>query len=137
MNSKKIILMSLIFILCMCIFSVTVHADTIETLVSNMKNPPDGKGAISAGDTSGGGIIDAINTILGLIQVAGTGIALIAVSLLGIKYMLASVEEKAEIKKYLVGAVIGGILVFGGTGIAKVLANFSTGIFGSGGAAEE
>ena len=132
MNSKKIILMSLIFILCMCIFSVTVHADTIETLVSNMKTKD-----ISAGDTSGGGIIDAINTILGLIQVAGTGIALIAVSLLGIKYMLASVEEKAEIKKYLVGAVIGGILVFGGTGIAKVLANFSTGIFGSGGAAEE
>lgn len=135
MNSKKIILMSLIFILCMCIFSVDVFADSIDTLISNMKTPTDGGGVISAGDTSGGGIMDAINTILGLVQVAGTGVALIAVSLLGIKYMLASVEEKAEIKKYLIGAVIGGILVFGGTGIAKVLANFSTGLFGSGEAA--
>lgn len=130
MNSKKIILMSLIFILCMCIFSATVFATgSVDTLISQMKNPADGKGAISAGDTSGGGIIAAINNILGLIQVAGTGVALIAVSLLGIKYMLASVEEKAEIKKYLIGAVIGGILVFGGAGIAKVLASFSTGIF--------
>ena len=124
MNSKTIILMSLIFILCMCIFSATVYGTSVDGLVSNMK----GQG-ISAGDTSGGGIIAAINNILGLVQVAGTGVALIAVSLLGIKYMLASVEEKAEIKKYLIGAVIGGILVFGGAGIAKVLASFSTGIF--------
>ena len=124
MNSKKIILMSLIFILCMCIFCATVYGTSIDGLVANMK----GQG-ISAGDISGGGIIAAINNILGLVQVAGTGVALIAVSLLGIKYMLASVEEKAEIKKYLIGAVIGGILVFGGTGIAKVLASFSTGIF--------
>lgn len=127
MNSKKIILMSLIFILFMCVCSTCVFADSIETMVSEMKGA-----SISEGDTSGGGIVDAINTILGLVQVAGTGVALIAVSLLGIKYMLASVEEKAEIKKYLIGAVIGGILVFGGTGIAKVLANFSTGLFGSG-----
>ena len=129
MNSKKIILMSLVFILFISVFSACVFAtdDGIDTLVTQMENQ-----SISAGDSSGGGIIDAINTILGLVQVAGTGVALIAVSLLGIKYMLASVEEKAEIKKYLVGAVIGGILVFGGTGIAKILANFSTGLFSSG-----
>ena len=130
MNSKKIILMLLIFILGMCMLSATVFAadsDPIDGLISQMEGQN-----ISVGDTTGGGIIDAINTVLGLVQVAGTGIALIAVSLLGIKYMLASVEEKAEIKKYLIGAVIGGILVFGGASIAKVLANFSTGLFTSG-----
>ena len=126
MKSKKIILSVLIFILLMCIFSATVYAEggsTVESLVEEMK----GKG-ISSGDN---GIVKAINNILGLIQVAGTCVALIAVSLLGIKYMLASVEEKAEIKKYLIGAVIGGILVFGGTGIAKILASFSEGVFSS------
>ena len=130
MKSKKIILSVLIFILLMCIFSATVYADvgsTVESLVEDMK----GKGISSGDPSTDNGIVKAINNILGLIQVAGTGVALIAVSLLGIKYMLASVEEKAEIKKYLIGAVIGGILVFGGTGIAKILASFSEGVFSS------
>ena len=134
MNSKKIILMALIFILFACVFSVTVYAEgeggggaSVDTLITQMKNAD-----ISSGDGAGAdnGIIKAINNILGLVQVAGTGVALIAVSLLGIKYMLASIEEKAEIKKYLIGAVIGGILVFGGTGIAKILASFSGTAFG-------
>ena len=130
MKSKKIILSVLIFILLMCIFSATVYADggsTVESLVEDMK----GKGISSGDPSTDNGIVKAINNILGLIQVAGTVVALIAVSLLGIKYMLASVEEKAEIKKYLIGAVIGGILVFGGTGIAKILASFSEGVFSS------
>ena len=134
MNSKKIILMALIFILFACVFSVTVYAEgeggsgaSVDTLITQMKNAD-----ISSGDGAGtdNGIVKAINNILGLVQVAGTGVALIAVSLLGIKYMLASIEEKAEIKKYLIGAVIGGILVFGGTGIAKILASFSGTVFG-------
>ena len=74
-------------------------------------------------------ITGAIVSIIGLVQVAGTGIALIAVSLLGIKYMLASAEDKAEIKKYIVGVVIGGLLVFGGVELAQMLANFTGEVF--------
>ena len=39
-----------------------------------------------------------INAIIGTIQVAGTGIALIMVSVLGIKYMLAAPNDKADVK---------------------------------------
>ena len=127
MKSKKIILSSLIFILILCLFSATVYADEITTLVSDMKSQN-----IHLGDGSGTQIIASINSILGIVQIAGTGVALIAVSLLGIKYMLASAEDKAEIKKYIAGAVIGGILVFGGTGIAKVLATFTNDVFSGG-----
>lgn len=125
MNSKKIILMSLIFILVLCVFSATALADDpIETLLDTVKQDE-----VSAGDTSGEGIQAAINTILGITQIAGTGVALIAVSLLGIKYMLASAEDKAEIKKYIVGVVIGGLLVFGGVELAQMLANFTGEVF--------
>lgn len=127
MNSKKIILMSLIFILVLCVFSATALADPIDTLLSSV-NQDD----VSAGDTTGAGIQAAINTILGITQIAGTGVALIAVSLLGIKYMLASAEDKAEIKKYIVGVVIGGLLVFGGVELAQMLANFTGEVFTTG-----
>ena len=125
MKIKKIILIVLIFILCVCVVNVTAIAGTdLSTLINS-----DNFKSISQGETGDNGITNAIDSIIGLIQIAGTGVALIAVSLLGIKYMLASGEEKAEIKKYMVGAVIGGILVFGGTKIAQILADFSDEIF--------
>ena len=125
MKIKKIILIVLIFILCVCVVNVTAIAGTdLSSLINSGEFQ-----SISQGDTGDNGITNAIDSIIGLIQIAGTGVALIAVSLLGIKYMLASGEEKAEIKKYMVGAVIGGILVFGGTKIAQILADFSGEIF--------
>lgn len=53
------------------------------------------------------------NEILGIIKVIGIISSVIALSLVGIKYMLASVEEKAEYKKTFSVYIIGAILVFG------------------------
>ena len=120
MNIKKLLMITLIFVSIIALITPICRADDIDTLVTDMKGKD-----ISAGDTSGGQIIKSIDSILGLVQVIGTGVAIIAISLLGIKYMLSSADDKAEIKKYLVGAVIGGILVFGGLQIAKTIAEFS------------
>ena len=123
MKLNKIISMCLIFILIICLLSATALAgdptDVTQLFGGDLAS-------INEGDSTDTKITGAIDSIIGLVQVAGTGIALIAVSLLGIKYMLASVEEKAEIKKYIVGIVIGAVLVFGGIEIAQLLANFST-----------
>ena len=53
------------------------------------------------------------NEILGIVQVIGILSSVIALSLIGIKYMLASVEEKAEYKKTFSVYIVGAILVFG------------------------
>ena len=123
MKLNKIISMCLIFILIICLLSATALAgdptDVTQLFGGDLAS-------INEGDSTDTKITGAIDSIIGLVQVAGTGIALIAVSLLGIKYMLASVEEKAEIKKYIVGIVIGAVLVFGGIEIAQLLADFST-----------
>lgn len=62
--------------------------------------------------------------ILGLIQVAGTGIAVIMLLVIGVKYILASVQEKAQLKETLVPYVIGAILLFGGSNLLSIVYKF-------------
>lgn len=50
---------------------------------------------------------------LGVIRLMGIGIGIICISIMGIKFMLGSVEEKAEYKKTFVNFTI-GILIFNG-----------------------
>lgn len=71
------------------------------------------------------GIIKGINSIIGLIQLAGSGIALIVITLLGVKYILASPSDKADVKKSIMPIIIGCILLFGGVNIAGIIAAFS------------
>ena len=72
------------------------------------------------------GINDGIGTLIGLLQFAGTGISIIMVTVLGIKYLLAGVDEKAEIKKHAVPIVIGAIFLFGATTFLKDLEKFAS-----------
>lgn len=61
------------------------------------------------------------NVIIGTIQVFGSFISVITLIIIGIKFMLGSVEEKAEYKKSMFPYIIGAILLFATTNIAKVL----------------
>ena len=61
------------------------------------------------------------NRILGIIQMVGTLIAVGVVMILGIKYMMGSVEEKAEYKRNMVPYVIGAILLFAAVNVTTVV----------------
>lgn len=63
---------------------------------------------------------NASNTIYNTLLLAGMAIAVIASSILGIKFMIGSVEEKAQIKEALVPFAIGCIVIFGAFGIWKI-----------------
>ena len=52
-------------------------------------------------------------------------LSVIVLIVLGIKYMLGSVEEKAEYKKTLLPYVIGATLTFGASSIASVIYNIA------------
>ena len=62
-----------------------------------------------------------INIIYTIIRAAGTGIALLMVMILGIKYMLCSVEEKAEIKKQAVPIVVGSAFIFATSNLVSIV----------------
>lgn len=67
-----------------------------------------------------------IMKIVGVIQIVGTFVAVGASIYLGIRYVLSSVDEKADIKKKLIPFVIGVIIFYGATGILQLIASAAT-----------
>ena len=60
-------------------------------------------------------------TIIQYVTNAAIVIAVVMITILGIKYMLGSSEEKSEYKKSMMPLLVGAILVFGAATIAKVV----------------
>lgn len=74
------------------------------------------------------GITKVINNIIGIMQIVGTGISLIVISILGIKYILASPSDKADVKKNIMPILIGCVLLFAAVNIAGIIENFTNGV---------
>lgn len=122
---KKICAIILFFILCLSIIGTCYAGD--ESIVTLL----DMEGVSSMDKTkTDSGIISAINTVIGLLQYVGSGIALIVITILGIKYILASPSEKADVKKSIMPILIGCLLLFGGVNIAGLITKFTNGATG-------
>ena len=65
-----------------------------------------------------------MNSVINIVSMVGSAVAIIALIILGIKYMMGSAEEKAEYKKTLLPYIFGAIMVFG----ASVLTGFIYGM---------
>lgn len=63
-------------------------------------------------DNMGSDTAEIGNNILGIIQIVGTLITFGVLMILGIKYMMGSVEEKAEYKRSMLPYIIGVVLLF-------------------------
>lgn len=121
---KKIISILLIMLLLMsiCITNQS-FATGINDIINNMS------GVSIAPDTANTSrITKVINNVIGIIQVVGTGISLIVISLLGIKYILASPSDKADVKKNIMPILIGCVLLFAAVNIAGIIEKFTSGV---------
>lgn len=67
-----------------------------------------------------------VGKILGVIQTIGTIVSVIMLIVIGIKYMVGSIEERAEYKKTLFPYLIGAILLFSGTLLPQIIYNIMT-----------
>jgi len=74
------------------------------------------QGAVDGMSKIGGTIIDLITN-------AAMILAVVIIAVLGVKYMMGSAEEKAEYKRSMVPYLVGAVLVFGATTIAKIVVN--------------
>ena len=80
----------------------------------------------TGGDSTGSeGISDALGEAIGVVQVVAVGVAIIMLVVVGIKYLVSSVSERAEIKKHLVVYVSGAMLIFGASGIVTMIRTFA------------
>lgn len=63
---------------------------------------------------------NASQTIYNMLLVLGICVAVVIAAILGIKFMIGSAEEKAQVKDELVPFVIGCVVVFGAFGFWKI-----------------
>lgn len=77
--------------------------------------------------TSGGGSADTTGiqgvgtNIVSIITTIGIIVAVVVLLILGIKYMMGSASEKAEYKKTMIPYLVGAVLIFGASAIAKAV----------------
>lgn len=78
------------------------------------------------GDTSNAeGITSLFNNIIGIVQIIGTGIAVIMLIVLAIKYLMAAPSEKADIKKGALIYVVAAVILFAAVNILAVIQEWS------------
>ena len=115
-KTKKILILLVILLLCTLFFETTVKAaGSGDTTDLDYYRPSD------TGMNSE--LKDKAGIALGIIQTVGSVISVIALAVIGIKYMLGSVEEKAEYKKTMMPYIIGAIMVFATSNIVSILYN--------------
>lgn len=68
-----------------------------------------------------GKLSDFSSSLYTILLIAGTAITVIIGVVLGIKYMVGSVEEKAEYKKMLIPYLAGCVAIYGSLGIWKLV----------------
>jgi choline-glycine betaine transporter len=82
-----------------------------------------------SGNTSGTeGLANLGNTIIGVLQVVATIVAIAVLLFVGIKFLLASPSEKANIKGMLIPYLIGAIIIFATVPILQIIKGFTAGI---------
>ena len=72
-------------------------------------------------------LIERGNLVIGVIQLLGSAISVITLMTLGIRYMLAGIQEKALYKETMGPYLIGAVMVFAIPNIIAIVYDFITG----------
>ena len=70
-----------------------------------------------------GDVETLVNNVWGTVSLVVQVLAIACVVFAGLRYMFASADAKADIKKQTVILVVGAILVFGATWLIQIIAN--------------
>ena len=65
--------------------------------------------------------LNIANTVVWVVRTVGQSIAVIMLLVIGIKYIMGSVEQKAEYKQSMLPYFIGAILIFAGASITQII----------------
>lgn len=65
-------------------------------------------------------------SLIQIIQIVGTGVAIVMLTYFGMKYMLAAPDAKADFKKSATGYIVGAVLLFASVNIIAIISNFAT-----------
>lgn len=124
---KKILKTMLIFLVLIClIFIYNPEANATDNIMQGAEN------FLNAGTKNilnSGAINITSNTLFNIFAIFGTVAVLIVGAILGIKFIMGSIEEKAKIKEMLTPYIISSIVIFGAFGIWSLLVDVLQNIF--------
>jgi len=118
--SKYVKLISVVLIAVILVISLSnVTFAAKKTANELIKNVSDSR---NSSDVAGTGDFNKLTgRIINFLQYAAIIGGTIILAVLGIKYMMGSVEEKAEYKKSFIPLIVGVVVVMGAVSIAKVI----------------
>ena len=96
--------------------SMAFAADSASGLIGNITP---GIGKVNAEDTEG--LTNMATKVISLIQVASVILAVILIAVFGFKFIMGSANEKADYQKSFIPLIVGLVVVFAATSIAKVI----------------
>ena len=110
-----------IMIMAMCIVCTTTQVifagDKPDTsgIVDNID------GNITANTEAAGSLTALAGKIVGLVQIASAVAAVVLIAVFGFKFILGSAQEKSDYQKSFIPLIVGVVVVFAATSIAKLL----------------
>lgn len=120
-KSKNLIINSIMILI--TLFILIIPNYTNATVINPSDYEPN---SIEVGDKNI--IVNKSNPLIGSIKTVGIVVAVITIAVLGIKYMMAGINEKAEYKKTMIPYLIGAVLVVAITQLLSVLIEIVTNV---------
>lgn len=76
---------------------------------------------IDADTSAATGLTDLAGKVIGLVQIASAVAAVILIAVFGFKFIMGSANEKADYQKSFIPLIVGVVVVFSATSLAKLL----------------
>ena len=116
------------------ILIVLIIIATIATMMSTVfaEGASEVLGKLTGATKAATAVTATANNIIGIVQVICYAAAVIMLIYLGVKFITASPEGKAEIKKSAIIYVIGAVIVFAAGALLGVISNLSNNVVSQG-----
>ena len=116
--------MKIVSILMMAIMMLMIATPVFAVDPTSAINSLDGK--INYTGNGNDDFTTKIGNIIGFLQWAGAIAGVLIITIFGIKYMMGSLEEKAEYKKSMIPFIVGAVVLIAAPQIAKLIFSIVT-----------
>lgn len=123
---KKVIVSIILFMTIVLSGQVVMAINGLDDIINrgdNFVNQGDPNNAISENNVK-----EVSDGIFAIVVVIGIVVAIVAAVVIGVQFVTASVEEKAQLKEKLIPLLVGAAIIFGAVGIWRLVVNILQGV---------
>lgn len=106
--------------------SVTFAADNTGSNASSLVDGIKGNTNFASASANASGLSKMAGQVISLIQVISVILAVILIAVFGFKFIMGSANEKADYQKSFIPLIVGLVVVFAATSIAKLIMSIAS-----------